>query len=259
MPKVERVFVDGHWWNRYPDSKRRSDRVYFKRSIHGGTEWLHRRIWEDAHGTIPKGCHIHHKDGNPDNNDISNLECLTVRAHVHKHPYTEKRLAEHKVLLDEIRGKTKEWHASPEGHEWHSKHAKAIGFGRPDLPERKCENCGNCSSQRQITTSSAATLVNQHGAASRASMMSKRPANGVEGSLPATNTANTDFVVLPVERNTLRPCGSTTVYDLTVEGAPEFFASGILVHNCIDALRYALDGYITKPGLSKWAALGRMQ
>lgn len=136
---------------------------------------------------------------------------------------------------------------------------KPLGSVVPICRSASAKIAENCSSQRQITTSSAATLVNQHGAASRASMMSKRPANGVEGSLPATNTANTDFVVLPVERNTLRPCGSTTVYDLTVEGAPEFFASGILVHNCIDALRYALDGYITKPGLSKWAALGRMQ
>lgn len=30
-------------------------------------------------------------------------------------------------------------------------------------------------------------------------------------------------------------------------------------NHIIDGLRYALDGYITKPGLSKWAALGRMQ
>ena len=29
-------------------------------------------------------------------------------------------------------------------------------------------------------------------------------------------------------------------YDLTVEGEPEFFANGLLVHNCIDALRYAI-------------------
>jgi len=25
------------------------------------------------------------------------------------------------------------------------------------------------------------------------------------------------------------------VYDLTVEGVPEFYANGILVHNCLDA------------------------
>ena len=36
------------------------------------------------------------------------------------------------------------------------------------------------------------------------------------------------------------------VYDLTVEDAHEFFANGVLVHNCIDATRYALDGIIQR-------------
>lgn len=30
------------------------------------------------------------------------------------------------------------------------------------------------------------------------------------------------------------------VYDLTVEDQHEFYAGGILVHNCLDALRYAV-------------------
>jgi hypothetical protein len=34
------------------------------------------------------------------------------------------------------------------------------------------------------------------------------------------------------------------VYDLTVENEHEFFAGNILVHNCVDALRYSLDGMI---------------
>ncbi|MBQ3942814.1 MAG: PBSX family phage terminase large subunit [Elusimicrobia bacterium] len=38
-------------------------------------------------------------------------------------------------------------------------------------------------------------------------------------------------------------CGNIEkeVYDLTVEDCHEFFANGILVHNCIDAIRYALE------------------
>lgn len=32
------------------------------------------------------------------------------------------------------------------------------------------------------------------------------------------------------------------VYDLTVDGEHEFFGDGILVSNCIDAARYALEG-----------------
>ena len=42
---------------------------------------------------------------------------------------------------------------------------------------------------------------------------------------------------------TVREAGAAErVYDLTVEGQHEFFANGILVHNCIDALRYACEG-----------------
>jgi hypothetical protein len=34
--------------------------------------------------------------------------------------------------------------------------------------------------------------------------------------------------------------GRQPVYDLTVDGPPEFYANGILVHNCSDATRYAV-------------------
>jgi phage terminase large subunit len=46
------------------------------------------------------------------------------------------------------------------------------------------------------------------------------------------------------------------VYDLTVAEQHEFFANGILVHNCMDAMRYGLDGYIQRSGsLSVWEKL----
>lgn len=48
--------------------------------------------------------------------------------------------------------------------------------------------------------------------------------------------------------------GHADVYDLTVSDAHEFFANGILVHNCIDSIRYALDGMI-KGKTSDWHAL----
>jgi hypothetical protein len=32
--------------------------------------------------------------------------------------------------------------------------------------------------------------------------------------------------------------GNEDVYDLTVEGEHEFFANGIVVHNCMSAMRY---------------------
>lgn len=48
------------------------------------------------------------------------------------------------------------------------------------------------------------------------------------------------------------------VYDITVEDQHEFFANGILVHNCFDSIRYSLDGYITRSGdLGIWQRLGK--
>jgi hypothetical protein len=51
----------------------------------GYTRQLHRDIWEHYNGPIPKGYHIHHKDHNRLNNDISNLECLSASEHALHH------------------------------------------------------------------------------------------------------------------------------------------------------------------------------
>ena len=36
-------------------------------------KWLHRYLWEKANGPIPKSHHVQYRDGNPENNDLSNL------------------------------------------------------------------------------------------------------------------------------------------------------------------------------------------
>lgn len=49
------------------------------------TELLHRRVWADAHGAIPDGYVVHHKDDNPKNNEIENLELMERSAHNSMH------------------------------------------------------------------------------------------------------------------------------------------------------------------------------
>ena len=51
----------------------------------GGFTNLHRAVWTDAYGSIPDGHHIHHIDGNPLNNDISNLDCVSRSDHLREH------------------------------------------------------------------------------------------------------------------------------------------------------------------------------
>ena len=41
--------------------------------------------WKRAFGAIPSGYEIHHIDGNPQNNNIDNLRCLSKKAHLKIH------------------------------------------------------------------------------------------------------------------------------------------------------------------------------
>lgn len=71
-------------YHRYPNSKRRQLRVYYWRH----DKWksapvaLHRQIYIDNFGPIPKGYHIHHKDGNTENNSPDNLQAIPMKTHM---------------------------------------------------------------------------------------------------------------------------------------------------------------------------------
>ena len=137
--KRETTEYDGQIYYRYPESPRRSDRVYYKKI----TLYLHKKIWEDAYGEIPKGFHIHHKDGNTGNNSLGNLEILSCKDHRGKHEkaMTQKQKDARKNNMDEIRPMTKKWHASQEGHEWHKKHG-IEGWDKRNEFEKTCMQCG---------------------------------------------------------------------------------------------------------------------
>lgn len=49
------------------------------------TRRLHRLVYEAFVGEIPKGYHIHHKDGNKQNNHVENLQLLDVKSHHNLH------------------------------------------------------------------------------------------------------------------------------------------------------------------------------
>lgn len=53
--------------------------------IDGARRWLHRYTYEQERGPIPDGNHVHHVNGDKDNNDLCNLECLSGVRHREKH------------------------------------------------------------------------------------------------------------------------------------------------------------------------------
>jgi len=138
----ESVYFNGYKYNRYPESKKLAHRRYFTKA---GGGLLHRHVWEFHNGEIPKEHHIHHKDGNFLNNDISNLECLASKVHYAEHKEDRSRNAkrpEQLAHLDKARAKASEWHGSPEGIAWHKQNGKKSWASRTKV-KHTCKECGN--------------------------------------------------------------------------------------------------------------------
>jgi hypothetical protein len=142
MPtNVDVVVWNGSKWRRYPDARQPNRRRYYQGYLEGRLTSLHRAKWEKANGAIPNGHDVHHKDGNPLNNRLSNLQLLTVA----EHRRLEGERGSHStpkaiVHLASIRSKAAEWHRSPAGREWHREHAE---HSLRTIPYRDCV-CRSC-------------------------------------------------------------------------------------------------------------------
>lgn len=100
---------------------------------------LHRYVWEKEVGTIPKGCQIHHINGNKADNSIENLAIMTSSGHQRLHGAEERRKAICRENVKKAIAAAPAWHHSEAGKKWHSEHAK----GRtPSRAGKICEVCG---------------------------------------------------------------------------------------------------------------------
>jgi hypothetical protein len=140
MARSETVVYRGRRYHRYPDS--RNWRYY----MCGKGRRLHRDIWSDAHGKIPAGYCIHHRNGNPLDNRLSNLQLVQRGEHTSGHMRVNlkdlafrrkrQRAAAHAGLSAPA------WHRSLEGRAWHRKLAKHA-LKRARVKSRMlCEYCG---------------------------------------------------------------------------------------------------------------------
>ena len=107
---------------------------------------LHVAIWEFYNKKeVPKGYEIHHKDGNHFNNNIDNLECISIREHHKKHFTKDEKFDKFLQAGQEAR---KEWHKSEEGKKWHSEHAKEQWENKEEI-EKQCKECGKIFKTKQ--------------------------------------------------------------------------------------------------------------
>ena len=91
------------------------------------------------------------------------------------------------------------------------------------------------------TIDSVQTIVSPSGVEKTTSTMKSEPVSNVEKSLLSTNTAECNSVVeVVLEDIIVLEENYNNVYDIEVEEAHEFFANGVLVHNCIDSIRYVV-------------------
>lgn len=115
-----------------------SDRYFSK----GGSR-LHRDAWRAAFGPIPDGCHIHHRDGNPANNRLSNLECIDAKEHLRIERNGATAHGRREFSANAREGAAA-WHRSEAGREWHRRQAvRAQGWTKWVREPKECPECRN--------------------------------------------------------------------------------------------------------------------
>ena len=141
----ETVVYKGFKFTRYPNAKGISERRYYSGWIKKDGKQIKKRlhvfVWEWNNGKTPAGYHIHHIDGDFNNNKLSNLGCIKGFDHLSNHAKNASDEVKRIRLqaLEDNRDKAAEWHGSEAGHLWHSEHFKhTIGCNEIAF----CKECG---------------------------------------------------------------------------------------------------------------------
>ena len=109
--------------------------------MEGRRKRLHVAVWEYYNGAVPKEHSIHHYDEDKNNNEVSNLVCLSNQEHARFH---------YRHMSEQHRAKLKEanaWQYTPEGKEWHSNIMKNYWSTKP-AKQYVCSHCGSVFSSK---------------------------------------------------------------------------------------------------------------
>lgn len=113
---------------------------YFANSAKKESRRIHTAVWIEYHGEIGLGFEVHHKDKNRANNQIENLELLDKFSHRSGHGIEQReRIAQ---MGREFQHRTKEWHSSEAGREWHKQQYERTKERLRQTHEAACSECG---------------------------------------------------------------------------------------------------------------------
>lgn len=112
---------------------------YYKATGAPKDRYLHRDVWEAAHGPIPAGCHVHHIDGDRGNNALGNLELLRTADHL-RHHLAQRDPGWWEDGLATARIAAAQWHRDPANHAVHVASGIKSWVGR----ERRTLTCAHC-------------------------------------------------------------------------------------------------------------------
>lgn len=106
---------------------------------------LHRAVYEGENGPIPDGFHVHHVDFDKSNNEPENLVALSMEDHLRLHERcitVEQRETRRQNFINNVQHKSREWHGSEDGIEWHRKHYEAMKDALHRAGVFECIYCG---------------------------------------------------------------------------------------------------------------------
>ena len=106
---------------------------------------LHRAVWEFHNTKIPKGYEVHHIDHDKSNNEIGNLQLLTVEEHRRLHgkeASDEERRARRDNMLSNAVPAAAEWHSSDIGKQWHREQYQRTKDRLHAEETLICQQCG---------------------------------------------------------------------------------------------------------------------
>lgn len=118
------------------------------RGYYKTTHSLHRQVWLDHFGDIPADHHIHHKNGDPLDNRIENLECIHKAKH-HSMHFSAQRQVE-RMHSKESRAKAKAWYRSEHGRSVMGAFSKKGWYERTPI-KRVCVICSKQFETKNLT------------------------------------------------------------------------------------------------------------